>query len=145
MAANDTIYSPVKQALIKDGWVITDDPYALVYQDERLYADLAAERALLAEKSGSKIVVEIKSFLGASIMSDLYEALGQCLVYRTVLAELEQNPPLFLALRDVVYDRLQQRSIFRLLLERHHLALLIVDTEREEIVQWINRDDIAKL
>jgi hypothetical protein len=43
------------------------------------YVDLGAERLLAAEKEGRKIGVEVKSFVGASILKDLEQALGHCL------------------------------------------------------------------
>jgi hypothetical protein len=42
MAAKDKIAGAVKNALVKDGWTITADPYILRYEDAALEADLAA-------------------------------------------------------------------------------------------------------
>jgi len=61
MSAKDVIHDSVKNALIKDGWVITHDPFTIKYKDATLFADLAAQRTLAAEKAGNKILVEIKS------------------------------------------------------------------------------------
>jgi hypothetical protein len=52
------------------------------YEDAELYADLAAEKPIAAERQGQKIVVEIKSFAGKSLMYDFHNALGQYIVYR---------------------------------------------------------------
>ncbi len=46
MPAKDAIHDAVKNALIKDGWTITADPYVIDYAGLTLYADLAAERQL---------------------------------------------------------------------------------------------------
>ena len=70
MPATDFIHDAVKQALIKDGWTITDDPFTITYEDATLYADLAAERALAAVRADRRIVVEIKTFLGPSLYYD---------------------------------------------------------------------------
>ena len=64
--AKDTYRHAVKNALLKDGWTITADPYFIQYEDAELYADLAAEKPIAAERQGQKIVVEIKSFSGRS-------------------------------------------------------------------------------
>src|SRR5579871_3102116 len=85
MPADDIIHDSVKTALIKDGWTITADPYTLDYEGEKLYADLAAERPIAAEREGVKIVVEIKSFLGSSLIKDLEAAVGQYEIYRDIL------------------------------------------------------------
>jgi XisH protein/XisI protein len=85
MPAKDIYHDAVKQALIKDGWTITADPYILIFEDAELYADLAAERPISAQRQGQKIVVEIKSFVGRSLMYDFYAALGQYIVYRNLI------------------------------------------------------------
>ena len=66
MPAKDTYHHAVKNALLKDGWTITADPYFIKYEDAELYADIAAEKPIAAERQGQKIVVEIKSFIGRS-------------------------------------------------------------------------------
>jgi hypothetical protein len=48
--AKDIFHDCVKNALIKDGWTITDDPLRLELNDRKLYVDLGAERLLTAEK-----------------------------------------------------------------------------------------------
>jgi hypothetical protein len=68
MPRRDIYHVIVRQALVKDGWVITDDPFVIQYKGLRLYADLGAEKPLAAEKDGQRIVVEIKvsGFLSTS-------------------------------------------------------------------------------
>src|SRR5919109_3914518 len=51
--------------------------------------DLAAEQLLAAERTGQKIAVEVKSFLGPSRMYDFHWALGQFLTYRLAIAQHE--------------------------------------------------------
>ena len=46
----DKHHEAVKNALIKDGWTITDDPLTVEFEDVYLYADIGAERTLAAEK-----------------------------------------------------------------------------------------------
>ena len=98
MSAKDIFHDKVKNALIKDGWTITADPYKLKWdEDENLYVDLAAEKVLAAEKDNEKIAVEIKTFIGKSTMFDLHLAIGQFLVYQIALEEKEPDRTLFLA------------------------------------------------
>jgi hypothetical protein len=73
----DLYHTTVKQALLKDGWTITHDPYRLSIGEKRLYADLGADRVIAANRGQQKIVVEVKSFLGVSDIKDLEPALGQ--------------------------------------------------------------------
>ena len=69
--AKDMIHDQVKNALVKDGWTITHDPYSIEYQQVTVWADLGAERPIAAERGGQKIVVEIKSFRGPSPIREL--------------------------------------------------------------------------
>ena len=62
MAAKDRFHDAVKQALLKDQWVITADPLILKIDKVKFEVDLAAEKVFAAEKAGQKIAVEIKAF-----------------------------------------------------------------------------------
>jgi XisH protein len=46
----DKYHEAVKNALIKDGWTITDDPFAIKFADARLFADIGAENCLRRKK-----------------------------------------------------------------------------------------------
>ena len=43
MSQRDSIHNAVKEALMKDGWEITDDPYVIAYDERFLFVDLGAE------------------------------------------------------------------------------------------------------
>jgi len=87
MPAKDIYHDTAKNALIKDGWTITHDPLSLKYGRKDMFVDLGAERFLAAEKKERKIAVEIKSFMGASDLTELEKALGQYLIYEMVINE----------------------------------------------------------
>ena len=53
MPARDTYHFVVRTALEKDGWTITDDPFTLEFDQTNVFADLAAEKLLSAEKEES--------------------------------------------------------------------------------------------
>jgi hypothetical protein len=89
MPAKDFYHDTVVQALINDGWEITDDPLVLSYVGRELYVDLGAEKTTIAaQKDNLKIAVEIKSFLKPSPVRDLEEAVGQYGVYQSILADI---------------------------------------------------------
>ena len=69
MPARDFYHDAVRNALIKDDWMITDDPYPLKLGQKDLFIDLGAEKILAAEKGSDKIAVEIKSFVGRSVIN----------------------------------------------------------------------------
>lgn len=95
MPAKDIYHDCVKNALVKDGWTITHDPLSLKWGKKDMYVDLGAEQLLAAERAKTQIAVEIKSFTGASEMSDLEKAIGQYIVYYDVLAQVEPNRKLY--------------------------------------------------
>jgi hypothetical protein len=97
MPARDIFHDTVRKALIAEGWRITADPLAIEFGGVDLYVDLAAEKIISAEKDGYKIAVEIKSFVGPSMISEFHTALGQFINYRTVLQVFEPERVLFLA------------------------------------------------
>jgi hypothetical protein len=76
MAARDAFHDAVKQALIKDGWTITHDPFVIRVGKRSLLIDLAAENLLAARREDQTIAVEIKSFTGRSDLDDFRNALG---------------------------------------------------------------------
>ncbi|MFG6093730.1 fatty-acid synthase [Leptolyngbyaceae cyanobacterium CCMR0082] len=134
----DIIHNSVKSALIKDGWLITDDPYVIQYRRTVLYADLGAERPIAVERNGQKLVVEVKSFVGASKMQDFKEALGQYDIYRYLLEEVASDRKLYVAISDIAYNAFFTQDVTQLILNKHQLPIIVVDIETEEILQWIN-------
>ncbi|GCL41738.1 fdxN element excision controlling factor XisH [Dolichospermum planctonicum] len=102
-----------------------------------LYIDLGAEKLIAAEKTGQKIAVEIKSFIGASPVTDLENALGQYILYYDILTRLEPERRLYLAIRQETYSELFQEPVGKILLENQRLCLLVFDSKQEIILQWI--------
>jgi hypothetical protein len=74
--ARDLFHQVVKDALIKDGWNITHDPFPVNYGDVQMQIDLGAERLLAATKDTDTIAVEIKSFIDPSSISEFHTAVG---------------------------------------------------------------------
>jgi hypothetical protein len=145
MPAKDFYHDVVIQALIADGWTITDDPLRLKYGDRKLYVDLGAEReTLAAEKQGEKIAAEIKSFLGNSAVDDLEGAVGQYNIYRAILEETDPNRLLYLAVPQRVWDELLNDKFGRLVIKSQQLFLIVFDDKAARIVRWIKPQDIEK-
>lgn len=134
----DIIHDAVKNALIRDGWTITDDPYVIQYRRTTLYADLGAERPIAAERGGRRLVVEVKSFVGASKIQDLKEALGQYDIYRYLLEEIAPDRKLYIAISTATHKTLFTQDLAQLILQKHQLPIIVVNLDTEEIEQWIN-------
>ncbi len=108
--AKDIYHETVKTALIKDGWMITDDPLRLKVGGRMAYVDLGAQKLFAAEKEGRKIAVEVKSFLNPSPVQDLEQALGQYIMYSQVLSKLEPKRLLYLGISQSVFFDFFPRS-----------------------------------
>ena len=90
MPTHDIWHETVKKALIKDGWIITDDPLSIQFGGVDVYIDLAAEKLIAAEKEGKKIAIEVKSFLGDSTTYEFHTAVGQFTTIGLCLARANQ-------------------------------------------------------
>ncbi len=137
MPAKDLYHDVVKNALLKDGWTITHDPFPLKWGRKDLFVDLGAEKLLTAEREGRKIVVEVKSFLGRSEVEELRNALGQFVLYRDILERREPDRELFLAIPARVFIELFEEPIGAILLENRRVQLIVFDKEKEEILRWV--------
>jgi hypothetical protein len=138
MPAKDLYHDNIKNALIKEGWTITHDPLRLSWGEKDMYVDLGAtEYFLAANKARAKIAVEIKSFIGNSIMSDLEKAMGQYVVYRAVLEEREPERVLYLAVPQSVIWNIFHKPLGQLLLKKNLVKVIGVNVQTEEIVEWL--------
>lgn len=138
MPVRDIYHNQVKNALIKDGWNITDDPLILSIGKKDLFVDLGAEKLIAAEKDNQKIAIEIKSFIGKSQVNDLENALGQYILYHEVLLETQNERVLFLAIKKSAYEEIFEEPIGKILLKRKLINLIIFDEKKEVILQWIS-------
>ena len=102
-----------------------------------MYIDLGAERLLAAEKEEQKIAVEVKSFIGDSEMDDLEKAIGQYIVYRTVLAEKEPERVLYLAVSKYVLREIFEEPLGKLLLEKNCVRVIGFDLKEEVFIKWV--------
>jgi hypothetical protein len=136
MPARDIFHQAVKAALEKAGWTITHDPLPIPYGGIDMYIDLGAERLLAAERDGERIAVEIKSFLGASLVSDFHTALGQFLNYRLILGELEPGRTLYLAVPFDTYNTFFLQAFPQRAVQHHQIKLIVYNAAQEEITLW---------
>jgi XisH protein len=137
MPARDLYHNQLKRALIKDGWTITHDPLRLVWGRRDLFVDLGAERLIAAEKASQRIAVEVKSFLGDSDMQELEQALGQFILYRTVLGQRDPDRMLYLAVPERVLQTIFEEPIGQLLQQQALIRLIGFDPTGEELVRWL--------
>ncbi|NES65522.1 MAG: fatty-acid oxidation protein subunit alpha [Okeania sp. SIO2D1] len=137
--AKDIFHQQVKNALIKDGWNITHDPFTIrISEAIKLQIDLAAENAIAAERGSEKIAVEIKSFIADSDISSFHTALGQYLNYCQALEEQEPERIVYLAIPVETYQDFFQLPFIQRSLKRYLVKLIIYNPKLEVISQWIS-------
>ncbi|MEQ9357716.1 XisH family protein [Coleofasciculus chthonoplastes] len=138
MPAKDVYHNVVKTALVKEGWTITADPYTIKYEELQLFADLGAGRTVIAQRHQQEIIVEIKSFIGRSLIRDLENALGQYIIYRTLLSVTNPSYKVYLAISQDVYENFFGQVAIQLIVQQNQVALIVVNIEAEEVTQWIS-------
>ena len=136
--AKDIYHQAVRNALIKDGWTITHDPFRLEDKDHNMAyeSDLGAEKRFAAEKDAEKIIVEIKSFLKSSLPNEFHTILGQYETYFDALEFLEYDRILILAIPLNAHDRLQNYPFILHQMKKHKMKTFIFDEFNETILLW---------
>jgi XisH protein len=147
MALRDAIHNAVKQALIKDGWKITNDPYVIAYGERFLFVDLGAEDTqdpnelvgnfIGAEKENLQIAVEIKELRGHSVIVELEQAIGQYVLYGLLLNRIDPKRKIYLAIPDKAYQELFTEAIGELVISNLPLRLVVIDMQKAEVKKWI--------
>jgi hypothetical protein len=136
MPARDAYHEQAKRALEKAGWKITHDPYHISWGGRDLFIDLGAEM-IAAERNDKLIAVEVKSFFGRSEITELERALGQFVLYQTLLERRDPERILYLAVPNVILNNLFEDSIGKLLIEDGNTRVFGFDPETEEVTKWL--------
>jgi XisH protein len=134
--AKDLFHYAVKEALIKEQWVITADPLTIKIDRVKLEIDLAADKVFAAEKAGQKIAVEIKSFLNPSAIKDFHAALGQFLNYRLALQMSEPDRILYLAVPEDTFNSFFQEIFIQEAVKLYQVKLVVYNPVQEVITLW---------
>jgi hypothetical protein len=137
MSAKDKYHNAVKNALLKDGWTITDDPLRRAWGKKAVFVDLGAKRFLGTEKGDRKIAVEIKGFGGKSVVRDLGGAVGRYVLYHEVLRQTQADRALYLAVPQAAWENVFEEPLGKLLLDSQQLHLLVFSEQTGAIVKWI--------
>lgn len=136
--ARDLLHECVREALIKDNWRITHDPYRISVEDVGYEVDLGAERLIAATNGKEEILIEVKSFRGQSLTYEFHRALGQFNSYFVPLLEKDPNRTLFLAVPEEVFNSFFQKTLIQKTLKFYHLKILVFDPVQNSVVKWIS-------
>jgi XisH protein len=138
MPAHDLFRDAVKHSLTKEGWTITADPLIVEFSGHDMYIELGDEKLIAADKDNQQIAVEVKSFLGPSVLSDFHIALGQFVTYRIALEDRERGRMFYLAVPMSTYSAFFMLPFAQMAVQRHSLHLIVYDPEAEALVRWLN-------
>ena len=139
MPAIDQCEEQVVRALEKAGWLVTHQPFAIRVNKSRagyVYADLR-----LRQKTNNHaiVVVEVKCFDSSRTQLDeFYQAVGQYVSYRNALTINEMQIPVYLSVPSSVYMTFFQIPLITAVVDDTRINLVVIDLEKEEIMQWIS-------
>lgn len=136
--AKDLFHNIVKEALIKDNWIVTDDPLTLLSRAEGgISTDLGAEKMIVAERGLVKIAVEVKSFINPSMIHDFLRASGQYNGYNIVIKYKQIDRILYLAMPIFAYEKLVTYDFINAIIENVSIRFILFDEQEKTIIKWI--------
>ena len=139
MPAHDVFHAAVKEGLIKEGWTITDDPLIIEFGGQRpVHRPGCGEGSSPPRRGSERIAVEVKSFLGPSLVTRFSHGPGAILELPACLGRQgSRSRPLpggaGTDLFRVLYAPARHKT--RSSVMRVHL--IVYDPESEALVQWI--------
>ena len=135
--AKDFYHNNVRQALEKDGWRITSDPYRVKVDDVSYEIDFGAEPLIAAEKDEIRIAVEVKSFVGPSTINEFHKAVGQFNDYYVAMEIQDPERILFLAIPENVWFAFFQKRVIQKSIQRIAAKILVYNPITNTIIEWI--------
>ncbi|MFN8374578.1 MAG: element excision factor XisH family protein [Anaerolineae bacterium] len=136
MPTLDQCHDNVVHALQKDGWTVQPLPLYLTLKRRRAFIDIQASR----QENGSAnsiIVAEVKCLTDTeSLTTDIYTAIGQYLIYRTLLRQKQFSMPIYLVVPEEIHTNSFDETV-RLTMNESKIKLLVVNIATETIVRWI--------
>ena len=82
--------------------------------------------------------MEVKSFPSKSKVTDLQHAVGQFVVYRAFLRQVEPKRVLCLAVSQDVYTQVFVPPTGELIRSEVGLRMVVIDVSAKEVVQWLS-------
>ena len=129
MPTIDECQPQVIRALEREGWII-QTPLLTGADGFSIYIDI------FASKPEASAYIEVKCLTQQKNNQDLYNALGQYVIYRAFLVKWRQSPSLYLAVPVTAYDELFVETI-KQAVQDNQIRLIVVDLKQEKIVRWI--------
>ena len=71
-------------------------------------------------------------------MKDFESALGQYILYRNLINLTEPEYKIYLAIKESTYQNFFTRDSIKEIVQLNQILMIVVNVEKEEILQWIN-------
>jgi len=139
MSAKDLYHNNVVNALVKDGWTITDDPLNIQFLNVDLRIDFGAKR------NGEKIAIIVKELGSSSIILDFHEVLGEYLSCLEGIVHSDPTRSLYLAIPSTAYRTLLQLRFSQHMIRKHQIQLAAYDPETEQIIEWFSPESLKDI
>ncbi len=138
MPALDQCHDQVVRALQKDGWQLEASPSRLYLPYRYVYVDLRMSRRVNG-KWEQLMLVEVKCFPDENNTTpDLYLALGQYLIYRTIVLELNLSVPLYLSVPEHIFAEIFDPAVMRTIRD-NQINIVVINLEQEKVIKWIEQ------
>jgi hypothetical protein len=136
MPNQDRLHPVVCRALVKAGWTILREQFAVAVVapkqvTRRLYIDLQAQ-----SERRQIVLIEVKG-VASSPVHELMELIGQYLVYRAALDSLKDTTPLYVAIPVKIYTDIVLHPLGQSVMAKNPIPFVLYDPEQEEIARWI--------
>jgi hypothetical protein len=132
MPAKDRLHDTILRALQAGGWMVIREQVFIKIGGRHIWIDA------LIEREGEQRFIEIKGFENInSPIEYLASTVGQYVLYRAVLQDLEIRVPLFIALPTIAYETLMQEEIGQVIAANVKIQMVLIDIEREAVTRWI--------
>ena len=133
----DRHHFAVSHALEKEGWTIVRHNMGLLLDNTYVYIDIEARRSEVTAPLPASIGVEVKVIAPRRVTEQVERAIGQYIIYRSLLEDAYPNHACYLAVSTRDYRRHLSGPKYRRVFQTNRIHLLIFDEVREEIDQWI--------
>jgi hypothetical protein len=135
MPSFDKCHEQVIRALQKDGWRTTEQQVPMKFARRRVFIDLLATNGVNGSRQEIALI-EVKCFSDPQNTShEIYSAIGQYIIYRAMLRELEVETPLYLSVPEGIFNDVFDVIVHRAITESQ-IKLIIINLDQERVVRW---------
>ena len=128
-------YNTMENALIKDGWTITDH-WLRLQRGKDLYVDLSGKQFLTAQKENRKIAVMVKISMAPLTSQTSKTPWVNTPCIGMLLKETEPDRTLYLAVHEETFATIFEEALGQLTIRKNDLKLIVFNKTEEVIVKW---------